>query len=349
MKTHIKFTANEREILANYLASGKFKPECSRLLCRPLSTIKAEVRRNGCWLVNRDGQRVFVYIAITAQAKAEGRQFNSAHNKKILKNPDVYQYVTEHLGGGWSPKQIEGRLKTIDHPGDPYWQVSHETIYAWIYNQPKNDEGKYWYEYLRRKQKKRKKQKGRTVHRSHIPDRVSISQRPEVANNRTEFGHWEGDSIEGKRGLNQAGLHTEVERMSRLIKASKVKQITSQQAFYAQCRIFGTEPPVAVKSTTLDNGRETHDHYKLRSKFKMDTYHAHPYSSYERGTNEHGNWHLRYYFPKGTDFATVTRTELSAVVDEINNRPREILGFKTAYEMYYQLLEKAEGVRSVLE
>jgi IS30 family transposase len=106
---------------------------------------------------------------------------------------------------------------------------------------------------------------------------------------------------------------------------------------------------VAVKSTTLDNGRETHDHYKLRSKFNMDTYHAHPYSSYERGTNEHGNWHLRYYFPKGTDFKIVTSTELSAVVREINNRPREILGFKTANEMYNQLLEKALGVRSELE
>jgi IS30 family transposase len=349
MKTHTKFTANERELLANYLASGKSKPACSRLLCRPLTTVKAEVRRNGSWVLNCDGQRIFVYIAITAQAKAESRQRHSAHNKQALKNPDVYQYVAEHLMGGWSPEQIEGRLKKIDHPGDPHWQITHETIYEWVYREPQTTAGRYWYEYLRRKQKKRKKQKGRTVHRVRIPDRVSISMRPEAVNNRTEFGHWEGDSIEGKRGLNHAALHTEVKRMSRLIKATKVKHITSQQAFYAQCRIFGAEPPVAVKSTTLDNGRETHDHYKLRSKFKMMTYHAHPYSSWERGTNEHGNWHLRYYFPKGTDFKKVTRAELQAVVDEINNRPREILGFKTASEVYYQLLEKGLGVRFKLE
>ena len=75
----------------------------------------------------------------------------------------------------------------------------------------------------------------------------------------------------------------------------------------------------------------------------MDTYHAHPYSSFERGTNEHGNWHLRYYFPKGTDFTVITNQELQAVVDEINNRPRKILGFQTANEVYYQLV-KNEGV-----
>lgn len=74
----------------------------------------------------------------------------------------------------------------------------------------------------------------------------------------------------------------------------------------------------------------------------MKTYHAHPYSSFERGTNEHGNWLLRYYFPKGTDFATVTDKELQEVVKEINNRPRKILGFQTANEVYYQLL-KQEG------
>lgn len=344
MKNHHKIHSGERELLANYLAAGKSKPECSRLLNRPLTTIKAEVRRNSSYVFNRDGQKVRVYIAITAQAKALDRQQVCAHNKGTLKNPRVYAFVTEKLRKGWSPKQISGRLKQIEHPDDPDWQIAHETIYAWIYRQPKDvTTGLYWFEYLRRKQKKRKKQRGRQVHRSHIPDRISISKRPKRVNQRKVFGHWEGDSIEGKRSLTGAGLHTEVERMSRRIKATKVKRLTSRQAYYAQCRIFGTEPDCAIKSTTLDNGRETHEHYRLRGKFQMMTYHAHPYCSGERGTNEHGNWHLRYYFPKGTDFATVTRTELAAVVEEINDRPREILGFKTANEVYYQLLEKELG------
>jgi len=343
MKTHKKFTPEERELLANYLASGKSKRECSRLLGRPLKTIKAEVKRNGSWVKDQYGKTVFVYIAITAQAKAQERQLNSAYNKCELKNPDVYRYVTKYLRDGWSPEQIEGRSKKVDHPDDPYWHICHETIYEWIYQQPQDPQtGRYWFEYLRRKQKKRKKQKGRSVHKSQIPDRVSISQRPPEVNDRTEFGHWEGDSVEGRR-KNKDGLHTEVERMSRKIKAAKVNAITSEEAIKAQDRIFGKIPALARKSTTLDNGTETHLHYKLRDKFSMATYHAHPYSSFERGTNEHGNWHLRYYFPKGTDFATISNTELQAVVEEINNRPRKILGFQTANEVYYQLLKRSRG------
>jgi IS30 family transposase len=340
MKTHQKFTPKERDLLAKWLAEKVTKSECARRLKRPRRSVIREVKRNGCWLINREGVREFVYIAITAQAKASQRWQRCAHNKQALKNPDIYDYVTEHLRGGWSPEQIEGRLKEVDHPSDPHWQITHETIYTWIYDQPKNEWGQYWYEYLRRKQKKRKKQRGRTVHRVRIPERISISKRPEAANQRTEVGHWEGDSIEGKRGLKGRGLHTEVERLSRKVEAEKVRNLTSRQAYYAQCRIFNRQPQEAVKSTTLDNGRETHEHYRLRKRFNMMTYHAHPYASFERGTNEHGNWHLRYYFPKGTDFAKVTRTELQAVVEEINNRPRKIHHFLSANEVYYQLVKK---------
>jgi len=342
MEKQGKFKPAERDQLAQFRAAGKDKSTCARLLNRSRQAVFNELKRNSSWVTLVNGQREYLYIAIAAQAKADERQQRCAHNKKPLKNPDVYDYVTERLGWGWSPEQIEGRLKEVDHPGDPHLQISHETIYAWIYHQPQNEWGKYWWEYLRRKQKKRKKQKGRTVHRGHIPDRVSISKRPEAANNRTEFGHWEGDSIEGKRGQGGAGLHTEVERISRLIQASKVKNLTSRQAYYAQCRIFAAQPSQAVKSTTLDNGRETHEHYRLRKKFTMMTYHAHPYASFERGTSEHGNWHLRYYFPKGTDFTKVTRSELLAVVSEINDRPRKIHHFLSASEVYYQLVRKVQ-------
>lgn len=325
-------------MLARYLASGVSKTECARRLNRPRRSVLREISGNGSWVKDQYGKMIFVYIAISAQAKAERRQLNSAHNKRPLKNEDVYRYVTKKLRKGWSPESIAGRLKR-DHKDDPHWHICHETIYEWVFDQPPNENAKQWFEYLRRKQKKRKKQKGRSVHQSHIPDRVSISQRPEEANNRKEFGHWEGDSVEGVR-LSGTGLHTEVERMSRKIKAVKVVAITSEEAVRAQEKIFTKIPTPARKSTTLDNGRENHLHTRLRDGLGMKTYHAHPYSSFERGTNEHGNWLLRYYFPKGTDFATVTNRELQAVVRELNNRPRKILGFMTANEVYYKLLKK---------
>jgi len=96
-----------------------------------------------------------------------------AHSKQELKNP---------VRDGWSPDQIAGRLKK-DYPNNTHWRITAETIYRWIYNP---------------NQKKRKKKSGRKVHRSHIPDRISIRNRPEAINNRSEFGHWEGDTVEGK-------------------------------------------------------------------------------------------------------------------------------------------------------
>lgn len=159
-----------------------------------------------------------------------------------------------------------------------------------------------------------------------------------MVNNRTVFGHWEGDTVEGKG--HKASLHTEVERVSRLLAVKKVEAITSQAAILAQLAIFRPLPLHARQSTTLDNGKETHLHTALRTELTMATYHADPYSSWQRGTNEYGNWHLRYYFPKGTDFAIVTDAELQEVVDEINNRPRKILNYKTPKEVYSLLLAR---------
>jgi len=180
------------------------------------------------------------------------------------------------------------------------------------------------------------------VHRAHIPDRVSIHERPEAINNRAVFAHWEGDTIEGKG--HKDGVHTEVERMSRFVMAMKVAAITSEATIAVQKQLFACLPSSARRSTTLDNGRETHLHYQLRDALNMATYHADPYSSWQRGTNEHGNWHLRYYFPKGTDFREVSEKELQDAIGEINHRPRKILGYMTAQEKFDQLLlEEVKG------
>lgn len=131
--------------------------------------------------------------------------------------------------------------------------------------------------------------------------------------------------------------------MSRKLMAGKVDSISSERTVLIQKQLFTDLPTVARKSTTLDNGRENHLHFLLKE-IKMKTFFADPYSSWQRGTNEHGNWHLRYYFPKGTDFKEVSDGELQDVVEEINNRPRKILGYLTANEMFEKLLRKEAGV-----
>lgn len=330
MKKQKKLSACERDQIALYHTQRISNSEIARRLGREVSTIGRELKRN------RWGE---TYVAIHAHEQAHQRAVRVAHSKHQLKNADVYAYVTARLVDGWSPDQIAGRLKR-DHPDDPYFWITAETIYRWIYQPEQVKRDDPWYEYLRRKQKKRKKYKGRTVHRGHIPDRVSIHERPEEINTRTVFAHWEGDTVEGKG--HRDGLHTEVERMSRLIMAGKVDVITSEATIRVQQRLFADLPSKARKTTTLDNGRENHLHKQLRL-LRMQTYFADPYSSWQRGTNEHGNWHLRYYFPKGTDFREVSEEELQDVVDEINNRPRKILGYMTAREKFVQLLEEARG------
>lgn len=315
---HRKLTPGERDQLSRWKAQGVSNGECARRLGRHVSSIGREVKRNSF-----QG----TYVAIHAQCQAQERAEKSAQGKHPLKNPEVYGYVTQHLREGWSPDQIAGRLK-VEYPDDPHWRISAETIYQWIYDPAQADER--WWEYLRRKQKKRRPRHGRRVACSPIPDRVSLSERPAAANERTEAGHWEGDTVVSKG--QRDGVHTEVERVSRFLVARKVATITSEATIAVQRQIFAALPAALRRSTTLDNGRENHLHTQLH-RLGMSTYFADPYSSWQRGTNEHGNWHLRYYFPKGTDFATVSDDDLQDVVDEINQRPRKILGYATAQEV----------------
>jgi len=192
--------------------------------------------------------------SIHAHEQARKRTERVAHSKHPLKNAAVYAYVTEHLRDGWSPDQIAGRLKR-DYPNDRRLRITAETIYRWIYAPEQMKRENPWYEYLRRKQKRRKTYKGRAVHRAHIPDRVSIHERPEAINNRAVFAHWEGDTIEGKG--HKDGVHTEVERMSRFVMAMKVAAITSEATIAVQKQLFACLPSSARRSTTLDNGRIT--------------------------------------------------------------------------------------------
>src|SRR6266545_3193292 len=208
---HKKLTPRDRDAIALKYAHGKGVRRIARELSRSPSTISDELKRNRY----RNG-----YVAIRAQTMTAARK-SWAGRRYPLKNERLYSHVLRQLRKGHSPEEIAGRL-TIDYPGDPSMQIHHETIYRYIY--AKENRNLELWEYLPRKQKKRRKQHGRTVHRSRIPDRVSIHERPEVVADRSEFGHWEGDTVEGQRSKKD-GIHTEVERVSRKLAAVKVARI----------------------------------------------------------------------------------------------------------------------------
>lgn len=318
MKKNKHLSARERDLISFWRAREIGIREIARRLNRSPSTISDELKRN-----TEDD----VYVAIQAEYLAKQRQ-RKANEKNPAKDEKIFWQVRDKLRSGWSPEIISGRLKN-----EKGILINPETIYRYIYK----TENKHLnlYEYLPRKQRKRKRQRGRKVHKSRIPNRVSIWERSEEINTRVEFGHWEADTVEGKG--HRDGIHTEVERKSRYLQAYKVKAITSEEGITAQLKIFKTLPFKAIKSTTMDNGKENHQHEQLRE-LGMATYFADPYSSWQRGTNEWHNGLLRRYFPKGTDFKEVSEDELAEVVEEINDRPRKVLEFKTPKEVFDELV-----------
>lgn len=274
-------------------------------------------------------------MAIHAQALSVKRK-SLAGVRHPLKSKEVFQWVLKRIVRGWSPEQIAGRMKLV-FKDNFKMRITPETIYSFIYSE-KYKHRKFW-EYLPWKRKKRRQKLGRKVHRGSIPHRISIHERPEVIGKNIEFGHFEGDSVEGKD--HKSGVHTEIERFSRMYFVKKVLDISSEEGIKAQFKIFRNIPKQHRRTTTLDNGRENHYHQSLK-KLGMKAYFADPYSSWQRGSNEYHNGLLRRYFPKGTDFDKVTQNDIDGCVWEINNRPRKCLGFYTANEVFLSKLNNQE-------
>ncbi len=354
---HAKLTATDRKLLSQWKKEGLSNSECARRLGRHVATIGRELKRNKTRVsVGKDWE--IIYEPLHAQHVAMERKQNAFNAKQPLKNKKIYRYVLKHLRKGWSPEQIAGRLREVTHKGDPSWHICMETIYQFIYKEKTEitklgqilemdgrkrkekplttvtDVSQPLYEYLRRKQKRRRKKGGRKSQRVRIPDRVSIHDRPKIVTKRKQFGHWEGDSIVGLGHKN--GLHTEYERVASLTRFERLKRVSADEAARAAQRIFGNLPTHARRSTTVDNGSEHTNH----KEFGIQTYFADPYSSWQRGGNENCNLWIRYYFPKGTDFSTITDEELQDVENELNNRPRKRLKFRTPQEVFTEYLNK---------
>jgi len=319
-------TKSERILIAQWINAGKSNKWIARELGRSVSTVGREVKRNSVG---------FLYEPLHAHGKALRRRKRAFNAKHPLKNGKVFSYVIDHLRSGWSPEQISGRLK-FEFPKDVSWHICHETIYRFIYCVKQKDKA-YW-EYLRRKQKRRRVRSGRKSQRTGIPDRVSIHKRPGEVSERKIVGHWEGDSVVGKGRTN--GLHTEYERVTSITRFERLKRIASDETLKAMKKIFDPIPKHLKRSTTLDNGSEMTKHNQVG----IDTYFADPYSSWQRGGNENANMWIRYYFPKGTDFSKITDREIREVEWELNNRPRKRLGFKTPMEAWNEAIGQ-EGLQ----
>lgn len=261
------------------------------------------------------------YISWTAQLNHEVRR-KKCRNSKKTDNRTLQKHICLKLEMGWSPQQISGRLK-LDK--DPIY-VCHETIYKFIYEDNFARREKLC-QYLRCGRKKRKKQTGRSVHKSKIPNRVSIHQRSEIVNERSQYGHCEADSViyPYKHAINTVN-----ELVTGKVAFTKLTRKTADLTAQALTRRL-TE--LKALTVTFDNGIEFIKHEEVTKATGTLIYFADPYSSWQRGANENVNMLLRGYLPKRHDIRDLEQEELDDIAEELNSRPRKRLGYYTPNEI----------------
>ncbi len=306
MARHLMF--QEREVLYRLKKHGKSKAEIARVLGRDRSTIGRELARNtgGRGYRPKQAQRL----------AAERREVCRRPCK--LDDPNVHAYVEEKLKLFWSPEQIAGRIQR-DFPRRKKNRVSRQTIYNWIHSRATE-----WRSFLRRGGRPPEK-------RGKLPDCVGIDGRPNVINRRRRYGDWEGDTIVGE-GRRSAML-TMVERKSGYARIGRMDDLKAATTTRVAKRRMKDLPDCLRRSVTFDNGKEFAEHHKLTGSLGLETYFANPYCSWQRGTNENTNGLIRQYFPKGTDFSRISHQAVARVEQQLNERPRRRLDYRTPEEV----------------
>lgn len=312
-------TPMERGQIQALVSRGVSQRAIAKLLGRSPSTICRELARN------RSAAR---YDAERAQSRY-ARVRKACRRTLSLAYLPLRLYLYEKISEGWSPEQVSGRL-WLDFPGQPRMRVSHETIYRSLYADEKL--GNVLLGHLRQRRPRRRKRGERRPTRPLIPNRVGIEARPAEVDQLSRYGDWEGDLMIGAQ--QQGAVLTLVERKS-LFLCAKVL-VSRHAAGVAQAAIEALSwlPRSWRKTITFDNGSEFAHHETISKEIGADVYFAHPYSSWERGCNENINGLLRQYLPKSTSFIGLCAKRLQDFVDELNNRPRKKLGYRTPNEVF---------------
>lgn len=324
-----RLSFQEREEISRMLAKETSFREIGRCLNRSASTISREVSQP---LLGR-----IDYRAVVADKRAKRKRRKQGRKIKLDSNLKLRRYVLKRLRLYWSPRQIAEKMK-MDYPDDNSMRISPETIYSYIYIQPKGELKRRLIAALRRQHKyryrKNRKHKGRLMN---IPALVSIDERPQEVEGRIIPGHWEGDLLMGK--FRQSSLGSLVERTSRkliLIPLKSSDHITVTRAFSGEMNKI---PEDLRRTMTYDRGGEMSSHQWLTRKTKVKVYFAHSKSPWERGTNENTNGLVRQFFPKKiTDFSKVTKREIKRAERLINQRPRKVLNWMTPEETFKELV-----------
>lgn len=319
-KRYHQLSLEERDRIAMYRAQGLPLGEMAKRLGRNKGTISRELKRNG-------GRIYDAYGAGSAEKRARDRK-RQAGERPRLKTSFIRCYVKRYLRRGWSPEQIVGNLRR-KHPDK---SVCVESIYRFIYdNRVRRQEN--FVPHLVRAHKRRVLRGHRHTHRDlHIPERISILERPSIVNQRRQFGHWESDTIIARRS--RSALSVTVERVSLFTKIAKLPQRTAKHLRIALARSLAQYPKRARRTITYDNGQENVEHMRINKILGTRSYFCEPFHSWEKATVENTIGIVRRTYPKKTNFDTVTKADVKRLERQLNNRPRKTLNYRTPREVF---------------
>jgi transposase, IS30 family len=322
---------DERIEIADLRHAGLTVRQIADRVGRAPSTISRELRRNA----TASGYRPF-----EAHRRATARRARS-HRRRIETNGELRQLVAEFLAQRWSPQQISRQLR-LRFPGQPAMWLCHESIYQAVYQpgsplQRPSPLAPHHRSPLRTGRDHRRAHQHAQRRRPRFEQpMLAIRQRPFQPEDRSQAGHWEGDLIIGKDQGSAIG--TLVERQTRMVRLLHMPCRDSDTLHDAlQTRMAGL-PPALLRSITWDQGTEMARHRTITRSLGAPVYFCDSHSPWQRGSNENTNGLLRDYFPKGTDLSIHSPRHLLAVENELNNRPRRVLGDRAPAELFAALL-----------
>lgn len=309
MKQYAHLTYEQRYQISALLKTQISLSEIARIIGVHKSTISREIRRN-------KGKRG--YRPKQAQQFAQSRKADNSVKMRYF----AWAYVEYLLAQKYSPEQINGRLKLLGWKDVP----SIETIYQYIYTD--KSKGGTLHHHLRGQKTYRKRGYKAYDRRGQIANRRDISERPIIIEQRQRIGDYEGDTVVGKN--HQGILVTLVDRTTREVKIKALANRKANNVAMACTLLLKHEQ---LNSITFDNGKEFALHEDIAKQLNTDIYFARPYHSWERGTNENTNGLIRQFLPKTMALDKVSDEEIKAIEDNLNNRPRKVLGFRTPLEV----------------
>jgi len=338
---HINVT--ERYKIEGYLEAKKNIKEIAEMLGRNRSTIYREINRGTVVLLDSELRKKAHYRADAGQMRYVEAGKNKERSLKIAKDRLLEQYIRRKiLNDRYSPDAVIGEIKNkgLKFKGMICTKTLYNYIDAGIFADISNEN--LW------QKRKRQKKRYRTIRRVCLRNKTArrITERPLEANERLEYGHWEGDCVKGPQN-SKTSLLTLTERKTLeeiIIKLQASTQEEVQKAINQLEKKYGAAFKLKFKTITFDNGSEFLNWEALEISIlepgtqRTITYFAHAYSSWERGSNENSNKIIRRFIPKGEDINHYDKSEIKDIEKWMNNYPRKRLGYRSAKQAAQECL-----------